>query len=207
MNGAQLLMARCGSSGLMNGPPAGEDAASTADQEVGATERQCGGEECWLKIRDSGHEVLRKNRLAHKREGMAFPGGNFHETTRGCISRKEQNFAFWIGSLELDCQLDAVHFGHEHIGNQDVWATRLRSLHHLFGVRESGRLKAGRIQNCGNNRCGSRLIVHYEDSLRGVFCHGGILLHPAGRTPERQQSRPGAAAFSRPLPGAPGLDF
>jgi len=134
-----------------------------------------------LKIPDSSHEVLRESRLAHNREGVPFFCGNFHEPVCGCISRKEQNFAFRISSLELDCQLDAVHLRHHHIGNQDAWATRLRGLQHLFDIRERGRLKAGRIQNSGDHRCGSRLIVHYEDSLRGVFCHGGILLHHAGR--------------------------
>ena len=124
-----------------------------------------------LKFRDSGHQVIRENRLAHKREGMALFIGNIHESICVCISRKEQNFAVWTGSLEPDCQLDAVHLRHEHIGNQDAWATRLRSLHHLLGVREGGRLKAGRIQDSGDKQCGSRLIVHHEDGLRVVFWH------------------------------------
>jgi hypothetical protein len=141
-----------------------------------------------LKLRDSGHEVLRENRLAHKREGMALFIGNFHETICGCISRKEQNFAFWTGSLEPGCQLDAVHLRHDHIGNQYAWATRLRSQHHLFGVSEGGRLKAGRIQDSGDSQCGSRLIVHHEDGLRVVFCHYGILPHHAWRPHEHPQS-------------------
>ena len=36
-----------------------------------------------LKSCDSGHEVIRENPLAHKREGMALFGGNFHETIYG----------------------------------------------------------------------------------------------------------------------------
>lgn len=56
-----------------------------------------------LKIRDGSHKVRWENRLAHQREGMALFGGNFHEAICGCISRKEQNFAFWTCGLELNC--------------------------------------------------------------------------------------------------------